>query len=192
MDMATDQQVLRQSTYNWLIGHKVDLPNSQLLATMLASQLAGLGVLPIRLGLGADEFDKMLQRHFNHLQTDLWSNDQEKQKDDVRFLERDDLIRLLLSYRAEQDQAEEWMASIVTDACMGSDHLWQDLGLINRRQLSDLMKTNFPALAEKNDQDMKWKKFIYKQLCIEEGIYVCRAPSCEVCDDYSDCFGPEE
>ncbi len=39
---------------------------------------------------------------------------------------------------------------------------------------------------------MKWKKFIYKQLCITEGIYTCRAPSCEVCADYADCFGPEE
>jgi nitrogen fixation protein NifQ len=38
---------------------------------------------------------------------------------------------------------------------------------------------------------MKWKKFLYRQLCLEEGIYVCRAPSCEVCKDYDLCFGPE-
>jgi NifQ. len=44
----------------------------------------------------------------------------------------------------------------------------------------------FPA------SDMKWKKFIYKQLCEAEGLYVCRAPSCEVCKDYDQCFGKEE
>ncbi|MFM8444786.1 MAG: nitrogen fixation protein NifQ, partial [Methylococcus sp.] len=33
-----------------------------------------------------------------------------------------------------------------------------------------------------------WKKFLYKQLCEAEGIYVCRAPSCGECVDYADCF----
>jgi nitrogen fixation protein NifQ len=39
---------------------------------------------------------------------------------------------------------------------------------------------------------MKWKKFLYKQLCEEEGLYVCRAPSCQVCVDYERCYGSEE
>ena len=51
------------------------------------------------------------------------------------------------------------------------------------------MHDNFRPLAEQNTKDMKWKKFLYKQLCIGEGIYVCRAPSCEVCVDYAACFG---
>jgi nitrogen fixation protein NifQ len=39
---------------------------------------------------------------------------------------------------------------------------------------------------------MKWKKFLYRQLCLEEGIYVCRAPSCDVCRDYDLCFARED
>jgi nitrogen fixation protein NifQ len=74
---------------------------------------------------------------------------------------------------------------------MGADHLWQDLGLGSRQDLSELFWRNFPALAAMNQRDMKWKKFLYKQLCFQEGIYTCRAPSCEVCVDYSSCFGPE-
>ena len=88
--------------------------------------------------------------------------------------------------------AEDSRAEIVTAACMANDHLWQDLGLWSRKYLSQLMTQNFPALAAKNNKDMKWKKFLYKQLCAQEGIYVCRAPSCEVCVDYAKCFGPEE
>ena len=72
------------------------------------------------------------------------------------------------------------------------DHLWQDLGLWSRKDLGTLMQLNFPQLAARNDKDMKWKKFLYKQLCIAEGIYTCRAPSCEVCADYQHCFGPED
>ena len=88
--------------------------------------------------------------------------------------------------------AAEWITTIVVNGCMGNDHLWQDLGLWSRQELSTLMQRNFPSLAAQNDRDMKWKKFIYKQLCLQEGIYTCRAPSCEVCVDYQQCFGSEE
>jgi nitrogen fixation protein NifQ len=84
------------------------------------------------------------------------------------------------------------MAGILVAACLGNDHLWQDLGLWSRRELSELMQRNFPELAARNDRDMKWKKFLYKQLCETEGIYTCRAPSCQECSDYEECFGPEE
>jgi nitrogen fixation protein NifQ len=40
--------------------------------------------------------------------------------------------------------------------------------------------------------DMKWKKFIYRHYCTREGIYVCPAPSCGECSDYSKCFAKEE
>jgi len=65
-------------------------------------------------------------------------------------------------------------------------------GLWSRDHLSRLMTQNFPALAAKNEHDMKWKKFLYKQLCEREGINACRAPSCEYCTDYLKCFGPED
>jgi nitrogen fixation protein NifQ len=55
-----------------------------------------------------------------------------------------------------------------------------------------MLQYKFPHLAEKNDQDMKWKKFLYKQLCEAEGLYFCRAPSCNVCIDYPKCYGSEE
>lgn len=98
----------------------------------------------------------------------------------------------MLEARAGLDDSETWLAEIVACACMGMDHLWQDMGLWSRKELSELMHRNFPALAQRNDRDMKWKKFLYKQLCEQEGIYVCRAPSCDVCSDYLNCFGPED
>jgi nitrogen fixation protein NifQ len=103
----------------------------------------------------------------------------------------DELRKLLLDNRSRVGQSETWMAHIVTAGCMGSDHLWQDLGLWSRKDLTRLMLENFKPLALRNSKDMKWKKFLYKQLCEAEGIYTCRAPSCEVCVDYRECFGPE-
>jgi len=47
------------------------------------------------------------------------------------------------------------------------------------------------SLAAKNVHDMKWKKFLYKQLWRREGINTARA-QLEYCTDYLKCFGPEE
>tara|TARA_R110002095_G_scaffold212470_1_gene201679 strand:+ start:220 stop:636 length:417 start_codon:yes stop_codon:yes gene_type:complete len=74
----------------------------------------------------------------------------------------------------------------------GSDHLWEDLGVWNRTSLSTLLQQNIPTLAAKNSRDMKWKKFLFKQLCETKEIYICRAPSGDECADFNDCFGAED
>jgi nitrogen fixation protein NifQ len=53
------------------------------------------------------------------------------------------------------------------------------------------MRRWFPALVAKNSQDMKWKKFLYRELCQREDILICKSPSCAVCTDLPLCFGPE-
>ncbi len=175
--------------YAELMAHAVGQPGDVLFAQMISSQVAGAGVLPPNLGLGDKQFAALLTTHFPGTAF-KWQS--APALNDPRALERDDVLALLLEHRARRDQSEEWMAEIVTAACMGSDHLWQDLGLWSRDWLSKLMTENFPGLAAKNEYDMKWKKFLYKQLCEKEGLNLCRAPSCEYCTDYLRCFGPEE
>lgn len=186
---ATPQPAPCQGLYTELMEHASGLPNDELFAQMICSQVVGACALPPCLGLEESDFAALLTRHFPKMQI-VVRNPQ--QAEDERAPERDDVLALLLQHRAGRDESEKWMAEIVTAACMANDHLWQDLGLWSRKYLSQLMTQNFPALAAKNVHDMKWKKFIYKQLCEQEGIYVCRAPSCAVCADYQKCFGPEE
>lgn len=167
-------------------------PNAEWLCRLLASWRAGLGELPDGLGLG--------EAAFHALQTDFFRSAglpypavSGRQSDFSRLLEREDLIRYLLARAARPDHAETaWMAEILVAGCLGEDHLWQDLGLWSRQDLSNLIAYNFPVVAAANRRDMKWKKFLYKQLCEAEGIYACRAPSCDVCIDYPRCFGSEE
>ncbi len=165
--------------------------NDEPLARMLASWGAGVGVLPFCMGLGPEIFHDMIGRHF--FGVDLPEEAPSGIVDDPRRRpERADLRSLLLDHRANADVSEEWMADIVASACMGADHLWRDMGLWSRGDLSGLIQINFPALAAGNDRNMKWKKFFYKQLCILEGLYICRAPSCQACVDYRECFSPED
>lgn len=177
------------SLHGELMAHAAGLPNDEIFAQMIASQTEGIGALPPCLGLEEKDFSALLTTHFPGVQLVVRCAAED---DDSRAPERDDVLALLLEHRAHRNKSEEWMAEIVTNACMANDHLWQDLGLWSREHLSRLMKQNFPALAAKNVHDMKWKKFIYKQLCEKEDIRICRAPSCEVCADYLNCFGPEE
>lgn len=111
----------------------------------------------------------------------------------LRGDEYQDVLALLLEHRADVGDGDEtaWLAGVVAAACMGDNHLWQDLGLANRQELSGLMQTHFPALYARNSGNMKWKKFFYKQLCERAEVQACRAPSCAVCADYTGCFGTE-
>jgi nitrogen fixation protein NifQ len=106
--------------------------------------------------------------------------------------EFDDLVELLLEHRAEPSEPEAWLAYAVASAAMGENHLWQDMGLPSRKELSELMREHFPALAAMNSRDMKWKKFFYRQLCGRAGVPICKSPHCAECCDYAICFGPED
>jgi nitrogen fixation protein NifQ len=183
----TDQMEM----YNTLMARSQKHENDHVLASILASWQSGEGALTDWLGLDEKTFNEMLVYHFPGISSAIFNTSGE-QLDVERFDERDELHQLLSVHCAGKSPSEHWMLEILINACQGMDHLWQDLGLWSRKDLSQLIQNNFPTLAVLNDKDMKWKKFLYKQLCIAEGIYTCRAPSCQVCADYADCFGPEE
>ncbi|WP_290620917.1 nitrogen fixation protein NifQ [Immundisolibacter sp.] len=157
-------------------------------AQAFAGVLAQFGTLC----LPAPELQRLAERHFPdavalvvHLDMGLPKALRQ------RLDEVDDVRELLLEFRRPASQDATWLASAVAVGCLGDNHLWQDLGLPHRQALSQLLREHFPALCERNTGDMKWKKFLYKQLC-ERAAVQCRAPSCAVCSDYGFCFGPEE
>lgn len=164
-------------------------PNRSLLASMMAGHGAGEGCLPGHLGLGTVRYAQVLVEYFPDVP--LRTAECSAQDIPANIPEREDLQKLLLDHRAATRASECWIADIVASACAGRDHLWQDLGLASRDELSRLMDLNFPELARANRSDMKWKKFLYRQFCAREGIYLCPAPSCGECKDHAKCFGPE-
>jgi nitrogen fixation protein NifQ len=114
------------------------------------------------------------------------------QSDEVELDDEEDQIRQLLErYRGDESIETGWLASILTKRSMRPRHLWQDLGLVDRKELGRLMAERFPLLAERNVNHMKWKKFFYRSLCELEGFVLCASPSCRECSDFHDCFGDE-
>jgi len=189
-DVALAIEMTPQDVYAGLMDVRWGDEVEETLARMLSSWSLGIGAMPAWLGLGEEDFRQMLAHHFPGINAGRFAGLGEEM-DPQRVDEMVDLNRPLHKNRSGRTNSELWMVEIVIAGCMGNDHLWQDLGLWNRSDLSKLMLDNFEPLAKRNDKDMKWKKFLYKQLCETEGIYTCRAPSCEVCKDYDKCFGPE-
>lgn len=108
-------------------------------------------------------------------------------------IEEPDYRNFVLEHRAGRLAEEEvWLAAIIARRSLGPNHLWQDLGLGSRNELNVLLSRHFPALVRRNRNDMKWKKFIYRQLCERDGIRICKAPNCAVCSDFHSCFGGED
>jgi len=161
------------------------------LAQMLASWSLGLGSMPQWLGLSRRRFRDLIGSQFPDVDPAVFQR-YGRPLDPERWGEMADLRNLLLQNRTRNSERDAVMADILVAGCMGSDHLWQDLGLWQRPELTRIMHEYFRPLAERNDRDMKWKKFLYKQLCEKEGIYTCRVPTCEGCIDYAGCFGPED
>ena len=191
MSAMLQRQTTLAEVYSRLKTNPIMSPNHEWLVCMTASWCVGQSVLPDYMGLERGQFLKLKNNYFQdsflpELAPSGIYNDFD------RMLEREDLVNLLSRYSIANTLEINWVIEIIVAGCLGKDHLWQDLGLWSRPQLTALLQFNFPELAAKNTMDMKWKKFIYKLLCEEEGLYVCRAPSCNVCIDYAKCYGPEE
>ena len=108
--------------------------------------------------------------------------------------EIDDLMALLLDHadRNVGPKAELYhVAWLIACASLGDGHLWQDMGLPSRDALSLLIGRWFPALSALNVDNMKWKKFFYRQLCQRAEILICKSPTCAGCADHAECFDQE-
>jgi nitrogen fixation protein NifQ len=179
----------KAETFDWMMGHAQGGANAPAVAGIYASWRHGDGAMPDWLGLDPEGFRTLLGLLFPGLR--LPPPVRGRAIDSDRRPELAELVQLMLQHRAHQRPEEALIAGIIAAGCLGEDHLWQDLGLFSRPELTALITRNFPALAARNQRDMKWKRFLYKQLCETEGIYTCRAPSCDTCTDYAACFGPE-
>lgn len=175
------------------------LANQSHFATILIAQRTGQGCLPDTLGLAPDDYQNMLERYFTGIKGMIESPSNFREQNAIRIEllelrteELQELTTLLRENIRGEDESEDWLAQIIAAGCMGGDHLWRDLGLLNRESLRSVFAANFPVLAEKNSGNMRWKKFLYRQLCEQGGHFVCRSPSCETCPTYDDCFGDEE
>ncbi|MGE5466470.1 MAG: nitrogen fixation protein NifQ [Ignavibacteria bacterium] len=162
-------------------------PDTLVLAGVIGTSLAA-GRKPLIRGLSEARFQKLLNEYFLGVVLEN-GRAADVPRDDDEF---GDLVELLLESRSTPTETSAWLAYAVATGAMGENHLWQDMGLPNRKHLSDFLHQRFAPLAARNTGDMKWKKFFYRQLCQRAGVPICKSPHCADCSDHAICFGAED
>ena len=175
--------------------------NKTLLTRVIHAQLRGETPLPYRLGLTKADYhqllddlnDQALIEYDRRWQMSTNENRKARAKliDQLmtpRLEERNALLNWLFQYIASDRLHGFAIATMVATACLSPTHLWKSLGLHSRDQLHKWLSHNFPTLVAGNQNNMRWKRYFYLLLCQSEGDYVCRAPSCDECTSYQQCF----
>ena len=108
----------------------------------------------------------------------------------------DELLELLLAHVPQDGQghpqpAALWLASILAARAAHPGHLWVAMGLFERPQLTAAIRRHLPSLAAANHQGMRWKRYLFKEICTRNGGLLCKSPNCGVCSDYALCFATD-
>ncbi len=163
---------------------------------IVQSYCAGNSALPLNLGLSEEAFTSILKAvdlELPILKPEVAANAQLRfELLNMRVSELEELESLLKKSLNTDLLYGEEMVRVLASACLGSQHLWHDLGMPERPRLTSLFGDYFPKLRAKNVHNMRWKRFLYRQLCENGGDYICRSPSCEQCSSYAECFNLEE
>lgn len=183
-----DAQVAER-TARWLAGAtNAASPDTQLFARLIAARdVRGELVL---LGLPQPAWRALLERHFVHASASapLSALPLVDTGEHAAFV--DTLRTLLLTYSNSTVDASDahCLASIIAHACLRPDHLWCDLGLAGREEVTWMLTRYFPRLVELNVGNLRWKKFLAQQRALSLGLEPGPAPGCPGCEDYGHCF----
>lgn len=158
-------------------------------ACLLAVAVAEGGVIGDRVGLADDDLADVMERWFPQA-VDVFERTRPTEAapdDDEISMVRD----LLLANRSTEGEDGRWLAFMIARRALEANHLWEDLGLRDRTELSRLLARHFAPLSARNLKNMRWKRFFYRMLCESDGFVMCSAPVCTNCCDFDLCFGEE-
>jgi nitrogen fixation protein NifQ len=159
------------------------------LASILAVAAMENGAVAERAGLAAPDFASLMAQWFPAAcgMGIAWRAQEAAVEDDEVAMVRD----LLLAQRSSEGHAGRWLAAMIARRAMEPNHLWEDLGLRDRTELTRLLARHFAPLAARNTGNMRWKRFFYRALCESDGFVMCTTPVCTECRDFDLCFGDE-
>jgi nitrogen fixation protein NifQ len=166
-------------------------PDAYLFAKLIASrEVRGELVL---LGLSHEDLDALFRRHFALELAQFKMTGQViglLTQEHAEFVAALQALALKHASAAVHADDARCLASIIAHACLRPDHLWRDLGLDGREEVSAMLERYFPELVSLNVASLRWKKFLAQQLALSLGREPGPAPGCPGCEDYRHCFPP--
>ncbi|SAL60277.1 hydrogenase [Caballeronia arvi] len=173
------------STARALLDRAIDSnsPDSVLFARLIGARIEQ-GDLPL-LGLDAGALANLIGRHFPGATFEHFLHLTPR----TAFTR--DLHALLMWHdrttTRHRDDAHG-LATIICAASLRPDHLWRDLGLSGRDDVTDMLTRHYPALVARNVTNMRWKKFLAAEVAHARGEAPTCAPGCPGCEDYAFCY----
>jgi len=196
-DVARESERIGAAAYRLLTGcHPADAAidddfsfDRHVLASILAAAAMENGALAERAGLAAEDLANLMAHWFPAAcaMGVAWHAEGAKADDEEVAMVRD----LLLAQRSSEGDAGRFLAAMIARRAMEPNHLWEDLGLRDRSELTRLLTRHFGPLAARNTRHMRWKRFFYRALCESDGFVMCTTPVCTECRDFELCFGDE-
>ncbi|MFM0209292.1 nitrogen fixation protein NifQ [Paraburkholderia sediminicola] len=187
-----DAQVA-ECTTKWLaVATDAASPDTQLFARLIAERDVRHEL--VLLGLSQQAWRALLEQHFVHaaelavVPPPLSALPPVDTSEHAEFV--DTLRTLLLTYSSPTVDANDThcLASIIAHACLRPDHLWRDLGVAGREEVTWMLTRYFPTLVVLNVDNLRWKKFLAQQRALSLGLQPGPAPGCPGCEDYGHCF----
>jgi nitrogen fixation protein NifQ len=199
LDTPRDRGHVGTAAYRLLTGcHPADAAvdddfsfDRHVLASILAVAAMEEGAVAARAGLTAADLVSLMAQWFpvaGGSGIAWFTQDKDKDIDDDEVA----MVRdLLLAHRSSEGDVGRWLAAMIARRAMEPNHLWEDLGLRDRSELTRLLSRHFVPIANRNTQNMRWKRFFYRALCESDGFVMCTTPVCTECRDFDLCFGDE-
>jgi nitrogen fixation protein NifQ len=173
-------------------GANIDSDDSfdrHVLACIVALASTEKGPLAAQVGLSATDLAELLTSFFPN--SSFTAIEESEAGASVDFDEMEIVRDLLLANRSSTGECGQWLAAMVARRALEANHLWEDLGLRDRSELTRLIGRHFAPLALRNDKNMRWKRFLYRMMCEDDGFVMCSTPVCTNCADYALCYGEE-
>lgn len=171
-----------------------DAPQCDAADTVMFARLIGAKVASgdlLHLGLTRAALDALRSRHFPSASPLHATPEHIAASNHQPFV--DALCAMLLSHEsalARTDADAQCLATIIATACLRPDHLWRDLGLDGRDDVTAILTRHYPRLVARNTDNTRWKKFLARELALAEGRVPAPAPGCPGCEDYGYCYPP--
>jgi nitrogen fixation protein NifQ len=174
---ATARELLRHAAHP-------DAPDTVLFARLIGARIErnDMGLL----GLDSGALAMLIARHFPQASRNF--NDAVEPVHPFYFELRDLLV---WHDRNQHKEDARCLASIIAAASLRPDHLWRDLGLDGREDVTDMLSRHYPILVARNVRDLRWKKFLAQELALAHGVAPTWAPGCPGCEDFRFCY-PDE
>ncbi|SIT47723.1 NifQ [Paraburkholderia piptadeniae] len=187
--MPADPIGARDAAVTRLLDHAPhrDAADTVMFARLIGAKLAS-GELR-HLGLAREGLEALLSRHFPGGRLPHSAPERIAPSEHQPFV--DAMRALLLRHEAAipaADHDAQCLATIIATACLRPDHLWRDLGLDGRDDVTDILTRHYPQLVARNLDGLRWKKFLARELALAQGRAPAHAPGCPGCEDYGFCY----